>query len=126
MTHELIYRAYRSARGRHGWPRHALTGWLARYGLVLRLSVGIVLLYFGALNLVPALGPANGLNAGQLLFLPLDLFIPFLGLGEIAIGLGFLTSRFMRLTILLMFLQVPGTARAGRRKFLAARRAVPD
>jgi hypothetical protein len=36
-------------------------------------------------------------------------FLPFLALWEMAIGLGFITGRLMRLTILLLFLQMPGT-----------------
>jgi hypothetical protein len=42
-------------------------------------------------------------------FLPGSFFLPFLGLWEVAIGLGFLTGRALRLTILLLFLQMPGT-----------------
>src|SRR5262245_8186624 len=87
-----------------------LIGFMARYGLLLlRMSVGIVFLWFGALKLVPGLSPADGLIRASLPFLPLDLFIPFLGLWEMAIGIGFITGGHMRLTILLLFLQMPGT-----------------
>jgi uncharacterized membrane protein YkgB len=39
----------------------------------------------------------------------MNLFLPFLAVWEMVIGLGFITGRFMRLTILLLFLQMPGT-----------------
>jgi uncharacterized membrane protein YkgB len=86
-----------------------LTGWMARNSLtLLRIAVGIVFFWFGALKLVPGLSPAEGLIRSSLPFVPMDLFIPFLALWEMAIGLGFITGKLMRLTILLLFLQMPG------------------
>jgi hypothetical protein len=38
----------------------------------------------------------------------MNLFIPFLAVWEMIIGLGFMTGKFMRLTILLMFFQMGG------------------
>lgn len=76
---------------------------------VLRLALGVVYVWFGALKLVPGLSPAEDLVAATVPFLPASLFMPFLGLWEIAIGLGFLFGRALRLTILLLFLQMPGT-----------------
>lgn len=88
----------------------ALTWLMARYGVtLLRISMGIIFFWFGALKLVPGLSPAEGLIRASMWFLPLELFIPFLGIWEILIGLGFITGRYMRLTILLLFLQMPGT-----------------
>lgn len=87
-----------------------ITAWMARRGiLLLRVSMGIVFVWFGALKLAPGLSPAEGLIAGSLGFLPLNLFLPFLAVWEIAIGLGLITGRWMRLTLLLLFLQMPGT-----------------
>lgn len=86
-----------------------LTAWMARTGIVLlRISVGVVFLWFGALKLFPDASPANDLIRNSITFLPSDLFIPFLGIWEMIIGLGFLTGRFLRLTILLMILQMGG------------------
>lgn len=85
--------------------------WMARTGIVLlRISIGVVFLWFGALKLIPDASPATDLIRDSITFLPPDLFIPFLGLWEMIIGLGFLTGRFLRLTILLMFLQMGGAA----------------
>jgi uncharacterized membrane protein YkgB len=84
--------------------------WLARNGLtLLRISLGVVFLWFGALKVVPGLSPAEGLIRTSMPFLPMDLFLPFLALWEMLIGLGFISGKFMRLTILLMLLQMVGT-----------------
>jgi uncharacterized membrane protein YkgB len=88
----------------------AITGWMARNGItLLRISMGIVFFWFGALKLVPGLSPAEHLVRETVTFLPMNLFLPFLAVWEMAIGLGFIANRFMRLTILLLFLQMPGT-----------------
>ena len=86
-----------------------VTRWMARYGVVLlRISVGVVFFWFGALKLIPGASPAEALIRDSLPFLPMSLFIPFLAIWEMVIGLGFVTGKFMRLTILLMFLQMGG------------------
>src|SRR5690606_32916440 len=41
-------------------------------------------------------------------FLPMDLFLPFLAVLEIVIGLGFITGKFMRLTVILLLGQMAG------------------
>lgn len=88
----------------------SITRWMARHGLlVLRIALGVVFLWFGALKLVPGLSPAEDLVRATVRFLPGHLFLPVLGLWEMTIGLGFLTGRALRLTILLLFLQMPGT-----------------
>ncbi len=76
---------------------------------VLRIALGVVYVWFGGLKLVPGLSPAEELVLATVPFLPGHLFVPFLGVWEIAIGAGFLTGRALRLTILLLFLQMPGT-----------------
>lgn len=87
-----------------------LTHWMAEHGITfLRISMGIVFIWFGALKLVPDLSPAEGLIRETVPLVPMSIFIPFLAIWEIAIGLGFVTGRFMRTTILLLFLQMPGT-----------------
>jgi uncharacterized membrane protein YkgB len=86
-----------------------VTAWMARYGItLLRISVGVVFLWFGALKLVPGLSPAEALIFSTMSFLPMGFFYPLLALIEIIIGLGYLTGKFMRLTILLMMAQMVG------------------
>jgi uncharacterized membrane protein YkgB len=87
-----------------------ITRWMARHGItVLRIALGVVFVWFGALKLVPGLSPAEDLVRATVPFLPGGLFLPVLGVWEIVIGLGFLSGRALRLTILLLFLQMPGT-----------------
>jgi len=87
-----------------------LTCWMQRNATtLLRWSMGIVFIWFGALKLVPGLSPADGLIRASMWFMPMDYFIPFLALWEIAIGIGFLIGYGMRVTILLLFLQMFGT-----------------
>ncbi len=88
----------------------AATRWMARNGItLLRISMGVVFIWFGALKLVPDLSPAEPLIRETIDFIPMAIFLPLLAIWEIAIGLGFITGKFMRLTILLLFLQMPGT-----------------
>jgi uncharacterized membrane protein YkgB len=92
-----------------------ITRWMARYSLgILRLGLGLVFVWFGALKLFPGLSPAEELVRNTIFFFDPDLFLPVLAIWEVLIGLGFLvglfTNRFQRLTILLLFLQMGGTA----------------
>jgi uncharacterized membrane protein YkgB len=99
-----------------GWKRNFdsadawITAQMARHGIgVLRVALGAVFVWFGALKLVPGLSPAEDLVRATVPFLPCEVFLPLLGVWEILIGLGFLTGRWLRLTILLLYLQMPGT-----------------
>jgi uncharacterized membrane protein YphA (DoxX/SURF4 family) len=87
-----------------------VTTWMAANAIpLLRVALGIVFVWFGALKLVPGLSPAEDLVRATVPFLPGELFVPFLGVWEVAIGIGFVTGRALRFTILLLFLQMPGT-----------------
>ena len=89
----------------------AITTWMARYGLlVMRVGLGVVFFWFGALKLVPGLSPAEELVRNTIYFVDPDLFMPVLAIWEMLIGLGLIFGKFMRLTLLLLFLQMPGTA----------------
>jgi uncharacterized membrane protein YphA (DoxX/SURF4 family) len=89
----------------------AITFWMARYGLtILRVGMGIVFFWFGALKLVPDLSPAEDLVRETTYFVDPDWFLPTLALWEMAIGLGLIFGKFMRITLLLLFLQMSGAA----------------
>jgi uncharacterized membrane protein YkgB len=89
----------------------ALTRWMAKNSLtILRIGLGIVFLWFGTLKLFPGLSPAESLVRDTVFWIDPSLFLPLLGIWEIAIGVGFMWGRWMRLTLLLLFLQMPGTA----------------
>lgn len=89
----------------------SVTDWMSRYGLlVLRIGLGIIFLWFGILKFFPGLSPAEQLVRNTIFFIDPDLFLPILAAWETAIGIGLIWGKYMRLTLLLLFLQMPGTA----------------
>ncbi len=92
-----------------------LTRWMADHAVLgLRISLGIVFLWFGALKLIPGFSPAEGLATRTIDLLSGGLipgeWIPLgLGLWECLIGVGLLSGRWMRATLLLLGLQMAGT-----------------
>lgn len=87
-----------------------ITRWMAANGVrLLRITLGVVFVWFGALKLVPGLSPAEDLVRAVVPLIPGDVFVPVLGAWEMLIGAGFLTGRALRATIFLLFLQMPGT-----------------
>ena len=94
---------------------YKITRWMAHYSLIfLRLGLGAMFVWFGALKLFPGLSPAELLVRNTIYFLNPDFFLPVLALWEVLIGIGFLsgffTNKFQRATIFLLFLQMFGTA----------------
>jgi len=88
-----------------------LSAWMAKTGMpFLRIGLGIVFFWFGALKFFPGLSPAEQLVRNTIYFIDPDLFIPILATWEVLIGIGLITGKFMRVTLLLLFLQMPGTA----------------
>jgi uncharacterized membrane protein YphA (DoxX/SURF4 family) len=80
----------------------------------LRMALGVVFLWFGALKLIPGLSPAEDLAARTIEQLSLGLVppgiaLPVLAGWEVLIGLGLLAGRFLRATLLLLALQMLGT-----------------
>lgn len=89
----------------------SITRWMADYGLtIMRLGLGIVFFWFGALKLVPGLSPAEELVRSTIYFVDPDIFQPVLAVWEMVIGLGLITGRYLRATLLLLFAQMVGTA----------------
>lgn len=92
-----------------------ITTWMARHGVTLtRIALGVVFLWFGAIKFVPGWSPAAGLAARtieQLTFgvVGAGVALPLLAAWESLIGLGLITGRFLRFTLLLLFVQMPGT-----------------
>jgi len=88
-----------------------LTEWMAANGLtILRVGLGVVFFWFGMLKFFPGLSPAEDLVKATVYFVEPDFFLPILAAWETLIGIGLLTGKAMRLTLLLLFLQMPGTA----------------
>ncbi|MCH7679597.1 DoxX family protein [candidate division KSB1 bacterium] len=89
----------------------SVTSWMAGTGLIfLRVGLGVIFLWFGVLKFFPGLSPAENLVRNTVYFFDPDIFIPVLAAWEALIGVGLITGKFMRLTLLLLFLQMPGTA----------------
>ena len=86
-----------------------IAGWMNRHGhFFLRVSMGVVFIWFGALKFT-GISPANELVAQTVYWFPPEVFIPVLGVWEVAIGIGLLIRRLNRAAIFLLLLQMPGT-----------------
>jgi uncharacterized membrane protein YphA (DoxX/SURF4 family) len=89
--------------------------WLARYSLpFLRIGLGVIFLWFGALKFFPGLSPATDLAVRTIDVLtfgliPGNISLLLLATLETAIGVGFLAGRYMRLTLGLLVFQMAGT-----------------
>jgi uncharacterized membrane protein YphA (DoxX/SURF4 family) len=92
-----------------------VTSWMARHGVTItRLALGVVFLWFGVIKFVPTWSPAAGLATRTITRLtfglvPPNVSLPLLAAWETLIGVGLLTGRFLRITLALLFLQMPGT-----------------
>lgn len=80
---------------------------------LLRIALGAVFLWFGALKFFPGLSPAQDLAARtieQLTFglVPTAVALPVLAAWEVLIGMGLLSGRFLRATLLLLAVQMAG------------------
>jgi uncharacterized membrane protein YkgB len=89
--------------------------WMADNGIaLLRVSLGIVFLWFGALKFFPAASPAEELataTIGKLTLGMLDAHasLRILAVWETAIGLALVTGLHLRAALALLFLQMAGT-----------------
>jgi uncharacterized membrane protein YkgB len=88
----------------------SLTRLLARYSLtILRITVGVVFVWFGALKFFPGLSPAEHLIRESITFLSMDWFLPFLAALEVTIGVCYiLGGKFLRIAVILMLGQMAG------------------
>lgn len=85
--------------------------WMATNGLpFLRVTLGVIFLWFGIVKLVPGLSPEEELIRHTVYFLDPDLVLSGLALLEALIGLGLILGKWLRLVLLLLFLQMAGTA----------------
>jgi uncharacterized membrane protein YkgB len=87
----------------------AIAGWMERWGLrFLRISLAIVFIWFGALKPF-RISPADDLIANTVYWFDPNWFIPVLGVWEVLIGVCLLIRPLIRVALLLLFLQMPGT-----------------
>ncbi len=91
-----------------------LNRWLVAHSIVvLRVSLGLVFVVFGALKFFPGLSPIEGLATRTTTALTLGLIPPSVGLVmiaalEVTIGLCFVTGRYLRVGVWLMGAQMIG------------------
>ena len=84
-------------------------GFMSSYAiLIIRISLGIVFVWFGLLKVV-GISPVFDLASQVVYWLPPELFVPLLGIWEIAIGVGLLLGKALRVILSLLFLQLAGT-----------------
>ena len=92
-----------------------VTQYMARYGItLLRISVGVIFMWFGFLKFFPGLSPAEGLATRTLEVVSFGMVPPraaliILAVWECAGGLGLILAIFLRTTLLLLWLQMAGT-----------------
>jgi uncharacterized membrane protein YkgB len=87
----------------------AIAGWMDRWGLLLlRVSLAVVFAWFGALKLL-GLSAADDLVTKTVYWFDPAWFVPVLGVWEILIGLCLLVRPLIRVALLLLFVQMPGT-----------------
>lgn len=88
--------------------------WKARNGLMLlRISLGIVFIWFGVLKFFPNLSSAEDIAGRTILKLSFgridpSFSMPFLAIWECLIGLGLLTKKFLPITLFFLYLQMAG------------------
>jgi uncharacterized membrane protein YphA (DoxX/SURF4 family) len=92
-----------------------ITAWMARHSIaLLRIGLGIVFFWFGVLKFFPGLSPAQTLATNTIEVLTFGLLapavsLPLLATWECLIGIGLISGRWMRITLLLLALQMAGT-----------------
>ena len=75
--------------------------------VLLRLSLGIVFVWFGVLKIL-GVSPVTGMIQAAYPSFPEPAFMVFLGVWEVLIGLGFLFNKMIKATVALMWLQMAG------------------
>ena len=92
-----------------------LTNWMARHGLtLLRISLGLVFLWFGFLKFFPGMSPAQDLASRTIDALTGGRVSPGVAVAVLAawetlIGVGLLLGKMLRAVILLLLVQMAGT-----------------
>ena len=87
-----------------------VTEFMSKWGVtLLRYSLGIIYIWFGALKPL-GLSPAQELVENTVYwFENPKTFVPILGIWEVVIGLTMIIKPLIRVSIILLFIQMPGT-----------------
>ncbi|WP_037321585.1 hypothetical protein [Salegentibacter sp. Hel_I_6] len=88
---------------------YQISHWMYKYGKpILRFALAINFIWFGALKVVWD-SPAQELIAATVFWFDPEIFIPVLGVWEVLIGIFMLSKKTLRLAVLLLIFQIPGT-----------------
>ncbi|MCP9200369.1 DoxX family protein [Gramella sp. GC03-9] len=88
---------------------YKISRWMYVYGkTILRYSLALVFIWFGSLKITGD-SPATEIVEITVFWLKPEVFIPVLGIWEILIGLFLIFKKLIRLAILLLVFQMPGT-----------------
>jgi uncharacterized membrane protein YphA (DoxX/SURF4 family) len=93
----------------------SITAWMAENGVkLLRISLGLIFLWFGVLKFIPDASPAQSLATRTVEILSFGIVQPevsilLLATWETLIGLGLVFGVVLRTTLFLLFLQMIGT-----------------
>jgi len=87
-----------------------VTEFMSKWGVtLLRYSLGIIYIWFGALKPL-GLSPAQELVENTVYwFENPKTFVPILGIWEVVIGITMIIKPLIRVSIILLFIQMPGT-----------------
>ena len=102
-------------RGLYNQVDDRITLFMRLYGILfLRISLGIIFLWFGFLKFFPGLSPANQIATMTIIKLTFGIIKPgisivILATWETLIGLGLISGKFSRITLFLLFTQMIGT-----------------
>lgn len=97
------------------WIDTIITRLMAKTGIkLLRWSIGIIFIWFGALKFFPGMSPAQDLATSTINLLtfdliPLQVSLILLASLEVTIGLLLVVGKWMRFTIFLLLFQMAGT-----------------
>lgn len=89
--------------------------WMAVNGIgLLRISIGIIFLWFGVLKFFEGMSPAENLAIRTIEIItfhliPSNTILYTLAVWEVVIGVGLLFNIYLRITLILLFLQMLGT-----------------
>ena len=92
-----------------------IVAWKARNGMnILRICLGIIFVWFGILKFFPGLSSAEEIAGRTILKLTFGIVkpafsMPILAIWECLIGLGLITKAWLRLTLILLYMQMAGT-----------------
>ncbi len=82
---------------------------MATHGLrLLRISIGMVFLWFGLLKVI-GVSPVADLVTAVISWVPPAISVPLVGLFEMVLGLALMSGLALRLTLLLLWLHLAGT-----------------